>query len=170
MMLLVSMTTLTWWSRSLDVVHAVSWRWVNFQPWTYVETANETAIGANISEKLSVQILEIPECECSMSELCGWSDFSRLEHRFQTYIALNCFSFVFDLPWQVTMQTHENKGAAVYSNGKAGHMNGTEQTRMKEVAFEKSPSEPMVRQSRVCVVRIVQVLRRLPLTSRVLRL
>lgn len=42
------------------------------------------------------------------------------------------------------MQTYENKGAEVYTNGSAGHMNGAELTRMKEVAFEKSPSEPMV--------------------------
>ena len=43
------------------------------------------------------------------------------------------------------MQTYENKGADVYTNGSAGHMNGAELTRMKEVAFEKNPSEPMVR-------------------------
>lgn len=43
------------------------------------------------------------------------------------------------------MQTYENKGAEVYTNGSAGHMNGGEYTRMKEVAFEKNPSEPMVR-------------------------
>uniref|UniRef100_A0A8C8CDT4 55 kDa erythrocyte membrane protein n=1 Tax=Oncorhynchus tshawytscha TaxID=74940 RepID=A0A8C8CDT4_ONCTS len=34
-------------------------------------------------------------------------------------------------------------GAEVYTNGSAGHMNGTEPTRMREVAFEKNPSEPM---------------------------
>lgn len=43
------------------------------------------------------------------------------------------------------MQTYENKGADVYTNGSAGHINGAELTRMKEVAFEKNPSEPMVR-------------------------
>uniref|UniRef100_A0A673B6P7 55 kDa erythrocyte membrane protein n=1 Tax=Sphaeramia orbicularis TaxID=375764 RepID=A0A673B6P7_9TELE len=43
----------------------------------------------------------------------------------------------------VDMQTYENKGAEVYTNGSAGHMNGTELTRMKEVAFQKNPSEPM---------------------------
>lgn len=43
------------------------------------------------------------------------------------------------------MQTNENKGAEVYTNGSAGHMNGGGYTRMKEVAFEKNPSEPMVR-------------------------
>ena len=43
------------------------------------------------------------------------------------------------------MQTYENKGADIYTNGSAGHMNGAELTRMKEVAFEKNPSEPMVR-------------------------
>uniref|UniRef100_A0A4W6F5A7 55 kDa erythrocyte membrane protein n=1 Tax=Lates calcarifer TaxID=8187 RepID=A0A4W6F5A7_LATCA len=44
---------------------------------------------------------------------------------------------------KAAMQTYENKGAEVYTNGSAGHMNGTELTRMKEVAFEKNPSEPM---------------------------
>uniref|UniRef100_A0AAQ5XMZ6 55 kDa erythrocyte membrane protein n=1 Tax=Amphiprion ocellaris TaxID=80972 RepID=A0AAQ5XMZ6_AMPOC len=44
---------------------------------------------------------------------------------------------------QAAMQTYENKGADVYTNGSARHMNGTELTRMKEVAFEKNPSEPM---------------------------
>lgn len=43
------------------------------------------------------------------------------------------------------MQTYENKGADVHTNASSGHMNGTELTRMKEVAFEKGPSEPMVR-------------------------
>lgn len=42
------------------------------------------------------------------------------------------------------MQTYENKGAEVYTNGSAGHMNGAELTKMKEVEFEKNPSEPMV--------------------------
>lgn len=42
------------------------------------------------------------------------------------------------------MQTYENKGAEIYTNGSAGHMNGTELNKMKEVAFEKNPSEPMV--------------------------
>ncbi|KAM3868668.1 55 kDa erythrocyte membrane protein [Diretmus argenteus] len=44
---------------------------------------------------------------------------------------------------KVTMQSYDNKGAEVYTNGSAGHVNGTELTRMKEVAFEKNPSEPM---------------------------
>lgn len=43
------------------------------------------------------------------------------------------------------MQTYDNKGAEIYTNGSAAHMNGTDLTKMKEVAFEKSPSEPMVR-------------------------
>lgn len=42
------------------------------------------------------------------------------------------------------MQTYDNKAAEFYTNGCAAHMNGTELTRMKEVAFEKNPSEPMV--------------------------
>lgn len=42
------------------------------------------------------------------------------------------------------MQTYENKGADVYTKVGSGHMNGTELTKMKEVVFEKSPSEPMV--------------------------
>ncbi len=42
------------------------------------------------------------------------------------------------------MQSYENKGAEVYTNGSARHMNGTELTKIKEVAFEKNPSEPMV--------------------------
>ncbi|XP_013871877.1 55 kDa erythrocyte membrane protein [Austrofundulus limnaeus] len=46
-------------------------------------------------------------------------------------------------PDKAAMQTSENKGAELYTNGCAGHMNGTELTRMKEVAFEKSASEPM---------------------------
>ncbi|KAJ7996564.1 hypothetical protein DPEC_G00238340 [Dallia pectoralis] len=41
------------------------------------------------------------------------------------------------------MPAIESKGAEVYINGSAGHMNGTEPIRMREVAFEKSPSEPM---------------------------
>ncbi|XP_038550983.1 55 kDa erythrocyte membrane protein-like [Micropterus salmoides] len=44
---------------------------------------------------------------------------------------------------KVAMQIYENQGAEVYANGSAGHMNGTEVTKMKEVAFEKNPSEPM---------------------------
>ncbi|KAM4620689.1 55 kDa erythrocyte membrane protein isoform 1-T1 [Polymixia lowei] len=44
---------------------------------------------------------------------------------------------------KAAMQTYENKGAEVYSNGSAGHMNGTELKKMREVAFEKHPSEPM---------------------------
>lgn len=44
---------------------------------------------------------------------------------------------------KAAMQTYENKGAEVYTNGSAGHMNSTELTRMKEVEFEKNPSEPM---------------------------
>lgn len=45
------------------------------------------------------------------------------------------------------MPAYETKGAEVYTNGSAGHMNGTEPTRMREVAFEKNPSEPMVNHS-----------------------
>ncbi|XP_034033611.1 55 kDa erythrocyte membrane protein [Thalassophryne amazonica] len=41
------------------------------------------------------------------------------------------------------MQTCENKGAEVFSNGSAGHMNGRELTRMMEIAFEKNSSEPL---------------------------
>uniref|UniRef100_A0A8C7KNV6 MAGUK p55 scaffold protein 1 n=1 Tax=Oncorhynchus kisutch TaxID=8019 RepID=A0A8C7KNV6_ONCKI len=41
------------------------------------------------------------------------------------------------------MPAYETTGAEVYTNGSAGHMNGTEPTRMREVAFEKNPSEPM---------------------------
>lgn len=51
------------------------------------------------------------------------------------------FSFV----EQAAMQSYENKGADVYSNGSAGHIHGAELNRMKEVAFEKSPLEPMVK-------------------------
>lgn len=42
------------------------------------------------------------------------------------------------------MQTFENKGAEVHINGSAKYANGTELTKMKEVMFEKNPSEPMV--------------------------
>ncbi|KAM4726227.1 LOW QUALITY PROTEIN: 55 kDa erythrocyte membrane protein [Anableps anableps] len=44
---------------------------------------------------------------------------------------------------KVAVQTFENRGAEFYTNGCAGHMNGSELTGMKEVAFEKNPSEPM---------------------------
>uniref|UniRef100_A0AAQ4RQV9 55 kDa erythrocyte membrane protein n=2 Tax=Gasterosteus aculeatus aculeatus TaxID=481459 RepID=A0AAQ4RQV9_GASAC len=44
---------------------------------------------------------------------------------------------------KAAMQTCENKGADVYTNGSAGHVNGTDLTRMKEVEFDKNPSEPM---------------------------
>nr|XP_020456168.1 55 kDa erythrocyte membrane protein [Monopterus albus] len=44
---------------------------------------------------------------------------------------------------KAAMQTYDNKGADVYTHASAGQMNGTESTRMKEVAFEKNPSEPM---------------------------
>ncbi|XP_029526436.1 55 kDa erythrocyte membrane protein-like isoform X1 [Oncorhynchus nerka] len=46
-------------------------------------------------------------------------------------------------PEKGVMPAYETKGAEVYTNGSAGHMNGTEPTRMREVAFEKNPSEPM---------------------------
>ncbi|XP_003971138.1 55 kDa erythrocyte membrane protein isoform X1 [Takifugu rubripes] len=44
---------------------------------------------------------------------------------------------------QAAMQTYENKGAEVFSNGSAGHINGAELSRMREVAFEKNQSEPL---------------------------
>ncbi|XP_060941550.1 55 kDa erythrocyte membrane protein [Limanda limanda] len=44
---------------------------------------------------------------------------------------------------KATMQTYENRGAEVFTNGSSKHMNGTDLTRMKEVEFEKNPSEPM---------------------------
>ncbi|XP_055799171.1 55 kDa erythrocyte membrane protein-like isoform X1 [Salvelinus fontinalis] len=46
-------------------------------------------------------------------------------------------------PEKGLMPAYETKGAEVYTNGSAAHMNGTEPTRMREVAFEKNPSEPM---------------------------
>ncbi|KAM9438734.1 55 kDa erythrocyte membrane protein-like [Salvelinus alpinus] len=46
-------------------------------------------------------------------------------------------------PEKGLMPAYETKGAEVYTNGSAAHMNGTELTRMREVAFEKNPSEPM---------------------------
>lgn len=42
------------------------------------------------------------------------------------------------------MQTLEEKDQDVYTNGSAGYMNGKEAIKMREVAFEKHPSEPMV--------------------------
>jgi len=42
------------------------------------------------------------------------------------------------------MQTYDNKGQEVFTNGSAGHMNGKDVTKMREVAFEKNPSEPLV--------------------------
>ncbi|XP_061818030.1 55 kDa erythrocyte membrane protein isoform X2 [Nerophis lumbriciformis] len=44
---------------------------------------------------------------------------------------------------KVAMQSLESKGADVYTNGSAKYRNGTELTKMKEVVFEKNPSEPM---------------------------
>ncbi|KAG7484713.1 hypothetical protein MATL_G00053190 [Megalops atlanticus] len=44
---------------------------------------------------------------------------------------------------KAAMQTYEAKGEEVYTNGSAGHTNGKELTKMREVAFEKHPSEPM---------------------------
>ncbi|KAG7516242.1 55 kDa erythrocyte membrane protein [Solea senegalensis] len=44
---------------------------------------------------------------------------------------------------KAAMQTCENKGAELYTNGSAGHMTCTELTRMREVSFEKNASEPM---------------------------
>ncbi|KAM8835790.1 55 kDa erythrocyte membrane protein [Synchiropus picturatus] len=41
------------------------------------------------------------------------------------------------------MQTYDNKGADVYTNGSAAYMNGTGMTKMREVVIEKNPSEPM---------------------------
>ncbi|XP_041750763.2 55 kDa erythrocyte membrane protein isoform X2 [Coregonus clupeaformis] len=46
-------------------------------------------------------------------------------------------------PEKGVMPAYETKGAEEYTNGSAGHMNGTETTRIREVAFEKDPSEPM---------------------------
>ncbi|XP_035627942.1 55 kDa erythrocyte membrane protein-like [Oncorhynchus keta] len=46
-------------------------------------------------------------------------------------------------PEKGLMPAYETTGAEVYTNASAGHMNGTEPTRMREVAFEKNPSEPM---------------------------
>lgn len=44
---------------------------------------------------------------------------------------------------KAAMQTYECKGQEVFSNGSAGHINGRDATRMREVAFEKNPSEPL---------------------------
>lgn len=55
-----------------------------------------------------------------------------------------CLIFLSLSPPQLAMQTLEDRGAESYVNGCAGHMNGSEPTKMKEVAFEKNPSEPMV--------------------------
>uniref|UniRef100_A0A8C2C0N9 Membrane protein, palmitoylated 1 n=1 Tax=Cyprinus carpio TaxID=7962 RepID=A0A8C2C0N9_CYPCA len=41
------------------------------------------------------------------------------------------------------MQAYDCKGQEVFSNGSAGHMNGKDSSRMREVAFEKNPSEPL---------------------------
>ena len=42
------------------------------------------------------------------------------------------------------MQTSDLQGAAVYTNGSSAPSNGPELSKMREVAFEKNPSEPMV--------------------------
>ncbi|KAB5548634.1 hypothetical protein PHYPO_G00057860 [Pangasianodon hypophthalmus] len=45
---------------------------------------------------------------------------------------------------KAAMQTFEVKEQdTVYTNGSTGHMNGKEVTKMREVAFEKHPSEPL---------------------------
>ncbi|XP_051955348.1 55 kDa erythrocyte membrane protein-like isoform X2 [Xyrauchen texanus] len=41
------------------------------------------------------------------------------------------------------MQTQDSKGQEVHTNGSAGHMNGKDVTKMREVAFEKHTSEPL---------------------------
>ncbi|CAL8308768.1 unnamed protein product [Gadus morhua 'NCC'] len=45
-------------------------------------------------------------------------------------------------PEKAVMQTSDLQGAAVYTNGSSA-INGPEMSRMREVAFEKNPSEPM---------------------------
>ncbi|XP_059913724.1 55 kDa erythrocyte membrane protein [Gadus macrocephalus] len=45
-------------------------------------------------------------------------------------------------PEKAVMQTSDLQGAAVYTNGSSA-INGPELSRMREVAFEKNPSEPM---------------------------
>ncbi|KAI2651015.1 55 kDa erythrocyte membrane protein [Labeo rohita] len=45
---------------------------------------------------------------------------------------------------KAAMQTYDCKGQEVFTNGSAGHMNGKDVSRMREVAFEKNPSEPLV--------------------------
>uniref|UniRef100_A0A8C2J684 55 kDa erythrocyte membrane protein n=1 Tax=Cyprinus carpio TaxID=7962 RepID=A0A8C2J684_CYPCA len=44
---------------------------------------------------------------------------------------------------KAAMQTNKCKGQEVYTNGSAGYMNNKDVTRMREVAFEKSSSEPL---------------------------
>uniref|UniRef100_A0A8C2BWF3 Membrane protein, palmitoylated 1 n=1 Tax=Cyprinus carpio TaxID=7962 RepID=A0A8C2BWF3_CYPCA len=44
---------------------------------------------------------------------------------------------------KAAMQAYDCKGQEVFSNGSAGHMNGKDSSRMREVAFEKNPSEPL---------------------------
>ncbi|RXN28455.1 55 kDa erythrocyte membrane [Labeo rohita] len=44
---------------------------------------------------------------------------------------------------KAAMQTYDCKGQEVFTNGSAGHMNGKDVSRMREVAFEKNPSEPL---------------------------
>ncbi|XP_064205677.1 55 kDa erythrocyte membrane protein [Anguilla rostrata] len=44
---------------------------------------------------------------------------------------------------KVSMQTYEAKGEEVYTNGSTKISNGQELAKIREVAFEKSPSEPM---------------------------
>uniref|UniRef100_A0A8C1UXL2 55 kDa erythrocyte membrane protein n=1 Tax=Cyprinus carpio TaxID=7962 RepID=A0A8C1UXL2_CYPCA len=44
---------------------------------------------------------------------------------------------------KAAMQTNNCKGQEVYTNGSAGYMNNKDVTRMREVAFEKSSSEPL---------------------------
>ncbi|KAK9955856.1 hypothetical protein ABG768_015703 [Culter alburnus] len=46
-------------------------------------------------------------------------------------------------PDKAAMQTYDSKAQEVYSNGSAGHMNGKDVNKMREVAFEKNPSEPL---------------------------
>lgn len=93
-----------------------------------------TALSRNTS---MMMIQSVQMNRCCLEMICSDVDFIF----WVKYDYKCCICFVFK---QAAMQTYENKGADVYTSVNSGHMNGTELTRMKEVAFEKSPSEPMV--------------------------
>lgn len=119
----------------------------------------------NETSRLSLQLLEVITLRVSLMCLQqAWLGSHTLVPRYisELFFFLSHVSWIFNFPLcfassfvkQAAMQIYETKGAEVYTNGSAGHMNGAEYTRMREVAFEKNQSEPMVRHT--CLVTHTQ--------------